>query len=199
LIILAAGGSKRLGTPKQLLQFKGRSLLRHAAETALASICRPVVVVLGAGAEALEPELHGLDVIVALNSEWDSGIGASIRIGLQHLMSNYSNRTVDSVVFMVCDQPLIRGADIDRLCASHAKTGLGIVSSLYGDSMGVPALFSSKYFSELAALDASHGAKMIIAKHLEDNHPVPLPAAVFDVDTYQDYQEIVRNEQGDAR
>ncbi len=85
LMILAAGASTRLGQPKQLLPFRGRSLLRHAAETALASVCRPVVVVLGAFAERLRHELNGLPVQVAMNLQWKEGMSSSIRAGLKAL------------------------------------------------------------------------------------------------------------------
>jgi len=198
IIILAGGSSSRLGAPKQLLQFKGRSLLRHAAETALASICRPVVVVLGSCAQALESELYGLGVIIAKNDEWASGMGSSIRVGMHHLMSNDSERTLDSVVLMVCDQPLIRGDDINRLCAIRMETGRGIVSSFYGGAAGVPALFSSNYFPELETVDPSQGARLIIAKHIQDSHSVPLSEAVFDVDTYNDYQKIIEKSESPA-
>src|SRR5580692_2476743 len=106
LILLAAGPSTRLGQPKQLLPFRGRSLLRHAAETALASSCRPVVVVLGASAERMKSELTDLPVMIAVNSGWESGMGSSIRAGLEALTNGKNaDAGVGAVVIMVCDQP----------------------------------------------------------------------------------------------
>ena len=92
IVMLAAGGSTRMGTPKQLLPFRGRTLLRHAALTALESVCRPVVIVLGAHADALRPELDGLDVHVVENKDWPEGMSSSLRVGMQALMEIQGKR-----------------------------------------------------------------------------------------------------------
>src|SRR5438045_3195305 len=84
-VILAAGASSRLGKPKQLLGFRGHSLLRRAAEAALSAGCQPVVVVLGACLEPSVRELAGLPVQVVENREWQEGIGSSVRTGVEAL------------------------------------------------------------------------------------------------------------------
>ena len=127
LILLAAGASTRLGRPKQLLGFRGRSLLRHAAETALASVCRPVVVVLGALADRLQTELTALPVTVALNPAWAEGMAKSIRAGLKEVSSKTPGP--DAVVIMLCDQPLITAGMLDQLVSMHRSSGMGIVAS----------------------------------------------------------------------
>jgi molybdenum cofactor cytidylyltransferase len=83
IVILAAGSSSRLGRPKQLLKYQGKTLLVRAVETALASVCRPVLVVLGAGSGQLRGEVSGLDVRILINPDWETGIGGSIRIGVK--------------------------------------------------------------------------------------------------------------------
>jgi molybdenum cofactor cytidylyltransferase len=191
LIILAAGGSSRLGSPKQLLPFKGRTLLRHAVETALATVCRPVVVVLGSKPEMIEAELTDLPVVIARNPNWTEGMGTSIRTGLRQLISEDPGQ-VDGVLLMVCDQPFIRCADIDRVCSAFKETGRGIVSSAYSGTFGVPVLFSSKYFSELDALPPGAGARALIARHEADHHSIRLPEAALDVDTAEDYEKALR-------
>ena len=178
LIILAAGASTRLGRPKQLLPFRGRSLLRHAAETALASVCRPVVVVLGAGAEQLRSELTALPV--TLNPAWAEGMASSIRAGLGTVTSEANEP--DSVVIMLCDQPLITAATLDQLVKVHRTENRGIVACEYEDTLGVPALFSRKYFPELAGLAGDQGARKIIVKHNNNLSRIPAPEAAFDVD-----------------
>ena len=85
LILLAAGGSTRLGSPKQLLEYGGRTLLRHAAETALATSCRPVLAVLGSGSVRLLEEIAGLEVHPVINPDWRTGMGSSIRRGVEML------------------------------------------------------------------------------------------------------------------
>src|SRR3954451_302285 len=78
VVLLAAGASSRMGTPKQLLKIGGVSLIRRAAEQALDSGCQPVVVVLGAKAELIAPELNGLAITIAVNGEWKVGMSSSI-------------------------------------------------------------------------------------------------------------------------
>jgi molybdenum cofactor cytidylyltransferase len=187
-MILAAGASTRLGRPKQLLAFRGRTLLRHAAETARASLCRPVVVVLGAFAERLNRELAGLPVTVAMNPQWNEGMSSSIRAGLKALAPEREGP--DAVVIMLCDQPLVSAQFLDRLVAVRQTSGKGIVAAEYGGEAGVPALFSRAYFPELAALSGCRGAKPVIARHAKYTERIPLPEAALDIDRQEDVQRL---------
>ena len=187
-MILAAGGSTRLGQPKQLVPFRGRSLLRHAAETALGCVCRPVVVVLGALADRLERELSGLAVTVATNRQWQEGLGSSIRAGLNALGPETGGP--EAVVIMLCDQPLITARFLDQLVRVHRSSGRGIVAAEYGGAAGVPALFSRAYYPELAALRGGRGAKPIIVKHAKEAAWIPLPEAAFDLDHPEDFARL---------
>lgn len=136
VIILAAGGSTRLGSPKQLLRFDGQTLIRRAANAALESRCDRVVIVIGSRAEEVKRELKGLPVLIVENTEWQSGMSSSLRAGLSEVI-NY-----DAVLIMLCDQPLVTADVLDNLIETHHKTGMPIVASDYGSSRGVPALFS---------------------------------------------------------
>ena len=185
LILLAAGASSRLGRPKQLLVFRGRSLLRHAAETALASVCRPVVVVLGASADRLQTELTALPVTVALNPASAEGMGKSIRAGLREVLSDTAGP--DAVVIMLCDQPLITTAMLDRLVSVHRSTGRGIAASEYEGALGAPALFARRYYPESwARWKGDQGARRIFVKHAEVLARISLPKAAFDVDRVEE-------------
>lgn len=175
LILLAAGASTRLGQSKQLLPFRGRSLLRHAAETALATSCRPVVVVLGASAELLRTQLAGLPLQTVFNPLWSEGVASSIRAGLETL-------TADAVLFTLCDQPLVTSEMLERIINRHRRGGAEIVASEYNGTIGVPALFSRSYFPDLAALKGDAGAKRILLQVPARVARVPLPEAAFDVD-----------------
>ncbi len=192
LLLLAAGGSSRLGQPKQLLPYRGRTLLRHAAETALLSLCRPVVVVLGAQPDRLRSELTGLEVLIADNPAWEQGMGTSIRAGLAALGTSAPEGA--GVVLMLCDQPLIAPASLDALIQSHLDTGSPLVASEYGGTRGVPAFFSRALFAELRALPDAQGAKPILARHASETIALPLPAGVWDVDTAADYERLVLEE-----
>jgi len=188
LIILAAGASTRLGQPKQLLPFRGRSLLRHATETALASACRPVVVVLGASAERLQTELNGLAVTVAQNPSCAEGIASSIRTGLK--AAALESPGPDSVVIMLCDQPLITASMLDQLVKVHHSEARGIVASEYAGILGVPALFSRRYYRELSLLEGDQGARRIIVEHENDLARVSSPEAAVDVDRLEDVARL---------
>src|SRR5688572_27587036 len=101
IVILAAGASTRLGRPKQLLPWQGKTLLQHAVQTALSITTRPVVVT-GCNADQLVAGLNNEQVHIVFNPDWEQGIASSIRIGLQALLDR--TPPPDQVIFMVCDQ-----------------------------------------------------------------------------------------------
>src|ERR1039458_1274155 len=119
LVLLAAGGSTRMGTPKQLLPYQGRPLIRHAAETALASGCDPVVVVLGSHVEEIRTALDGLEVVVVENTEWEKGMGTSIRAGI----SGAEILGCEGAILALADQPLVSAEILQRLVEEHEETG----------------------------------------------------------------------------
>ncbi|MGB3430109.1 MAG: nucleotidyltransferase family protein [Burkholderiaceae bacterium] len=186
-MILAAGPSRRMGQPKQLLHLAGRTLLHRAASTALSSSCRPVIVVVGAHADQLHHELSGLDLLVEENPAWMDGIGTSVRCGIEAVRRHPG---ADSALLMLCDQPLVTPELIDQLVATHRRTGARIVACEYADTVGVPALFGRGLFEELIALDGDTGARQVIARHADEVVRVPFPAAAFDVDTPEDLARV---------
>ena len=189
-VILAAGSSSRMGSPKQVLQFEGNSLLRRAALAALGAACRPVVVVTGAHAELCRREFDGLDVREALNPDWESGMASSVRAGIECLISMEPH--VAATVLLLCDQPHVTSDVILSLVAAHHATGTSVVASAYDhQSFGVPALFSRTLFTELTELEGSSGAKEIIKRHASEAHFLPFPAGEVDVDTPHDFSCLV--------
>ncbi len=192
LILLAAGASTRLGRPKQLLPFRGQSLLRHAAQTALAASCRPVVVVLGAGDERLRPELAGLPVQTVFNPHWTEGVASSIRAGIEAVAA-------EAALFMLCDQPFVTAEMLDRIARCHRQDRAAIVASEYEGALGAPALFSREFFPELAALKGDAGAKKILLRHADRLARVPMPEAAFDVDRKEQAALLARGQAPVAR
>ena len=185
-IVLAAGSSSRMGTPKQILQFGANSLLRRAALAALGAGCNPVIVVTGASDDVSRRELEGLDVREAFNAHWETGMASSIRTGVESLAEN----DIDAVVLMLCDQPHVTSDVIGALVAAHGRHGKPVIASTYGGSFGVPALFSRALFADLAELAGSAGAKQVIARHASETHFVPFPAGEVDVDTPDDFARL---------
>ena len=195
-VILAAGASTRIGIPKQLLQFRGQTFLRRAASAALEAGCRPVVVVTGADAAAAREALRGLDVREGENSQWESGISSSVRVGIEALVT--ANPKTVAVVLMLCDQPFVTREIIARLVAAHRETGRSIVASGYGGSYGVPALFGKAHFAELATLEGAAGAKQVIQKHLPEVHLLSFPEGEIDIDTPDDLARLQSTDYSDA-
>jgi len=186
ILILAAGGSARLGTPKQLLVFRGKTLLNHTVEAAVESRCRNIVIVLGSRAARLRPQLNR-QVDVVENRRWRQGPGTSIRAGLRRIL----RRSIpDGVLICVCDQPFLSAAPITKLLRRFEKGDRSIVASRYGKTRGVPALFGSEWFDALLRLDPAHGAKAIIQNNAPHVATVPFPRGNFDIDTPADYRRL---------
>lgn len=188
-VILAAGSSSRMGSPKQTLQFRGESLLRRAALAALGAGCRPVIVVTGAHSELSRRELDGLDVREVLNTRWETGMASSIRAGVESLIS--ADADADAVVLMLCDQPHVTAEVISDLVAAHRATGRFVIASTYGGSSGVPAIFGRALFNELARLEGAVGAKQVIKKHASKAHFLPFPGGEVDVDTPDHFSRLI--------
>jgi molybdenum cofactor cytidylyltransferase len=192
VVVMAAGASSRMGSPKQTLQFEGNSLLRRATQAALGAGCGPVVVVTGANAELSRRELVGLDVREVVNPRWETGMASSIRAGLQTLWE--ADSALGAAVFMLCDQPHVTAEVISALVAWYRTTGSPVVASSYSGSFGVPALFGAALFTELEQLEGGAGAKQVVKKHAAQAHFVPFPAGAVDVDTPQDFSRLVTRE-----
>ena len=190
IIILAAGASTRMGRPKLLLTYDNRTLLRHAAETAAASICRPILVVLGAYAKQLHGEIDDLPVRSVINERWAEGMGSSIQVGVEALNTYDRADSPEALVLMLCDQPYVTVAVINDLVTAYHLNGKGIIASEYAGTLGAPALFGREYFSELETLRGATGAKHIIAAHSSDVVPMPFPKGMTDIDTPEDYRQL---------
>ena len=187
--MLAAGASSRLPGPKQLLRFRGATLLRRAAQTAVAAGCGPVAVVLGAGAvqERMRFELVDLDVRIVENARWSEGIGSSIRAGLEALEST---GTLEAVLITTCDQPHVTPELLRRMVAAFLETHPLAVACAYAGTVGVPALLGRPLFAELATLEHDQGAKRILERHLPAVVRIPFEPGAVDIDTPEDARAL---------
>ena len=188
-LLLAAGGSSRLGTPKQLVIFQGKTLLRRAAETLIESECEPVVVVLGAEVEISSTELSGLPVKVCVNENWRTGMSSSIKTGLNALLNIEPD--LDAVMITLCDQPDVTAENINAFVAEFRGSRTQIVAAEYENIAGVPALFSSGLFGKLLDLTGDKGARDLIRQSSEGVVKLPLKVAAIDIDSIDDLNRLI--------
>ncbi|WPP48606.1 nucleotidyltransferase family protein [Catalinimonas niigatensis] len=188
IIILAAGESSRMGEPKQLLQLDGKSLLRHAVEEAVGADIGPVIVVLGAFSDQIVQELHGLPIVKVINSDWQQGMGTSIRKGVLEVQKNHN--TCQGAVIMLSDQPFANANLLKKLLKIFYSSKKPIVASAYKGILGVPAYFHHLCFVSLTQLEGPIGARKFIQQHAKEVEAVPFPLGAVDIDTPEDYARL---------
>ncbi len=189
IILLAAGSSSRMGQSKQLLEVNGVPLLVHSVRAALGSGTKSVNVILGANKLAHKEVIRNLPVNVISNHYWKSGMGSSIKAGLNYVIRKYSD--TEAVILMVCDQPAISSSHLKNLINKYISTGSHIVASSYSGTAGVPALFSRTFFSNILMLKDEQGAKKLIEQFPEQVHKVEFLKGNIDLDTSEDYHKYV--------
>ena len=190
-ILLAAGASTRLGQPKQLLPYRGQTLLRRAAETGLAAGLAPLVVVIGPDPEAMRQELSGLPVQIVENPCYLEGQSTSMRAGLAALPP-----TTNAVVMLLVDLPAVDASVVRELVDAWGASGWPIVRPTYKGLSGNPVLFEARFFPELAATEGDEGGRAVLRAHTGDVYllPVDNPGVLHDVDTWAAYKDLLANE-----
>lgn len=186
-IILAAGNSSRMGRPKQLLRFRGHTVIEGIVDNALQSSLCKVVVVLGHRADELQPLLQGLDVTVIINSDYKKGQSTSIQAGLQAVRDD-----VNAVLFLLGDQPLITPATIDSILSAYQNSAAPIVMPLFQGKRGNPVLFDRQTFNGIDSLSGDTGARVLFQEYADRIVEVPFQDSSihFDIDTEQDYRAL---------
>ena len=188
-VILAAGESSRLGRPKQLIEFRGKTLVRRVVDAADEAGCSPITVVIGSDGKKVAHELEQTSAAIVENETWRNGIGTSIRAGMQSLVERRPG--LDAVVVLVSDQPLVEAELIKQIIARHGEMGKTIIASGYSRTLGVPALFDRSHFEELLTLPDDSGAKSIILSRRARVVEFPFPQGNVDIDTLADYEKLV--------
>ncbi len=185
-IVLAAGASRRLGQPKQLLLLDGETLLARTVRLACESGATPVFAVLGAHAETIRASLQAAPAGILINSEWEQGIASSIHAGLHAL-----DATAAGTLILSCDQPHLTAQHLrtlmDTFCAQSAPT---IVASAYAGVLGVPAVFPRTAFPQLFALRGDKGARALLVNPPCPLIAVPLPGGELDIDEPDDLRHL---------
>jgi CTP:molybdopterin cytidylyltransferase MocA len=182
ILLLAAGGSTRLGFPKQLIDVNGETLVRRVARVLVALDAGPVGVVIGSERDAIEASLRDLPVSIIANVNWKNGIGTSIRAGVAWAQTC----EVDALMICLCDQPKIEAKHLQSLIARRAECDVDIVATRYSGSKGVPAVFVRDVFEKLASLPDDRGAKGLFGDGSLRVEAVACEDASIDLDTPED-------------
>jgi molybdenum cofactor cytidylyltransferase len=185
-VVLAAGRSTRMGTPKLLLTLSGRSVLRHVVDHARASQCQEIVVVVGEAADRLTEEVRSPGVRVVVNDRYREGMGTSLAVGVSALPPE-----CDAAVVLLGDQPCVTAEVIDTLIDAYRRAGKPIVASRYGEVTGAPTLIGAALFREARRLDGDSGGRSLIQRHPDLVQEVQVsPSAAVDVDTPEEFARL---------
>jgi len=186
-IVLAAGGSTRMGRPKLLLEYRGTPLVRRAAQAAIGAGLGPVVVVVGAGAEEIEGSLRGLNVAMVSNPRWAEGLGTSIAAGVAEVERDAA---VKGAIIMLADQPFIESGILKRLDEEQRREGTSAAACRYAGVAGVPALFQRALFPRLKGLPPDAGAKHLLSDPALRPAIIDFAGGAEDIDTPEDYRRL---------
>ena len=191
ILILAAGESRRFGTPKQLLAYKNQTLIGKAVSTALMAKIGPCIVITGSHSKEIIKDLKKFKnkIRTCNNDDWKDGMSSSIRNGIKYIKKEITD--VYGVIILLCDQPLIKSDFLVEMTRSHFSSRKKIIASGYGGSWGVPVFFHHSLFSYLEELEGDHGAKSVINRLKQYVHVLPNPDAEVDIDTVEDYDRII--------
>ncbi|OBX25419.1 molybdenum cofactor cytidylyltransferase [Gelidibacter algens] len=193
VVVLAAGASSRLGYAKQLVEFKGKSLLQHAIDISEVMDFDSKVLVLGARKEEIERkiDLKGFEILI--NENWEEGMASSIRKGV--LRSQELENNLDHIVILLSDQPFVSRESIEALIQVQLDKNSQATFSEYAGDIGVPAIFSAEVFYDLKELKGDQGAKKLIHDQKLDFEIVKFELGNFDVDTAEDVELLKQMEE----
>jgi molybdenum cofactor cytidylyltransferase len=183
-LVLAAGGSTRLGQPKQLLPFRGATLLDHVLDVARECRFDQLLCVVGGGAAAVRATVNFQGVQVVENPAFGEGCSSSIASALGAV-----DPRADTLLLLLGDQPGISAQTVRRLLAGRGEAPLAVCE--YSDGRGHPLAFSRTLFGELAALHGDKGVWKLLDRLGDRVADVPIAGPVpRDVDTWEDYAAV---------
>ena len=190
-IVLAAGESKRMGRPKQLLPFGRQTLIETVIEHVCQSRVKKIIVVLGANREIIAKKLSKYPVSTVFNPLYKEGMLSSVQLGFERIATN-----AKAGLIILSDQPNIPGWVIDRIIEAYHSTGKGIIIPVYQKRRGHPVLIDTKYQHEVRAIDPAIGLRALVHDHQEDVEEVVVESSAIlkDIDYPEDYFKEFRNQ-----
>jgi molybdenum cofactor cytidylyltransferase len=169
-VILSGGESRRMGSPKALIPYRGRTFLQHLLDAARHPKISPVLVVLGPHAAEITREVALDPANVVINHDWQLGQLSSIQAALRHLATR---EETDGIILFLVDHPLISAALVDQLVAEFYRSGKPIIVPAYRGQRGHPVIFARRLYEELLAAPLDQGARAVVWNHAEEVLTVP--------------------------
>lgn len=187
VVVLAAGMSKRMGAPKQLLRAGETTLLERALNTVRQSRADEIILVLGFGAKEIQQTISTLGLKVVVNESYQEGMGSSLRAGISIV-----DPQANAALIMLADQPFVLSSTLDRLIEHHQKVRPQIVIPIYKGFRGNPVLLDRSVFPEVASLRGDIGCRAIFGAHTENIAKLAVddPGILLDVDTREDFEKL---------
>jgi molybdenum cofactor cytidylyltransferase len=191
IVLLAAGGSSRMGFPKQLIPFEGKKLVQIVAERLLACRCFPTVVILGGNSREVLPLLQGYTLDILENLDWQSGMSTSIRCAVTFVKAQYPE--VTHLMFALVDQPSVQAEEYSSLVEAAKTAPNKVIAAFYAGQWGAPMIFPSIYWNDLLQLTGDRGAAGIVRKmNPLDVVSIEMPNAGYDWDSPADLPQNVK-------
>jgi len=188
-IILAAGASRRLGQPKQLVGVAGETLLARTLRIAKEAGTSPILAVLGANFAPICVSISFDEAIPVLNDKWELGISSSIQAGLAEL--DVRAPEASGAMILPCDQPRLNTAHVHAMLKAFARhKGTSIISSYYAETVGIPAIFPRTLFPHLHTLQGDKGARALLLNPPCALVSLPFEGGEIDIDLPSDLAQL---------
>jgi molybdenum cofactor cytidylyltransferase len=183
-IVLAAGESRRMGSPKMILPWEGMTIIERVLENVLASYVENVVVVLGSHKEQILEVIEKFPVMHCYNSNYKDGMLSSVKCGLEYLPAGFR-----AAMVFLGDQPMVETSVINKMIESYFDSGNGILVPVFENQRGHPLMADKKYRDEIIGLDDPEGLKGLLRRHPDDILEVDSErqSVLMDIDTKEDY------------
>ena len=186
-VVLAAGGSRRLGQPKQLLKRDGETLVHRAVRLALETKPQRVLLVVGGHAQAMRDAVADLEVEVVMNTGWEEGLASSVRAAAVALAGNQAR-----CLLLACDQPALQHSHLQQLLEGAAVSASACAATVHGDALGIPVVVSSAVLQQARELVGDRGLRAVLQRlPRESIHRLEASELQFDLDTLADVQAAI--------
>ncbi|OUU79712.1 MAG: hypothetical protein CBC38_04360 [Gammaproteobacteria bacterium TMED78] len=187
-ILLAAGCSKRLGFPKQLLKYKSQSFIARSLSVSNSITQNKTIIVIGSNASKIRLALNRLqsNYKIIYNKKWKEGIAESLKIGRKNI-----NSKAKAILILSCDQPFINKSHIFKLISSWKMNKNNIIAASYNNTFGIPIILPKKFFYLLNLTKEDKGAKQIIKSKKKYLKLISIPEAAIDIDTKEDQKKFL--------